>query len=257
MKNVKARRGAGAGSTLASVIYDQIRRDIMTGVLKPEGKLRIEALKELYGAGSTPIREALNRLVTEGLVIQHDQRGFQVPPVSVEDLDDLTRARSMLYDVTLREAIANGDMAWEEQIVLAFHRLTRTPEYLDDERTLNPRWGELHREFHRALISACNSRWLLEYVDRLFDLADRYRFLSMRSNAWTSQGVLEEHRAIMDAVIARDAERATRLMKEHIRHTPEEAHRQVAKDLTEKPAPAGRKRPRSNSGLPESVERAS
>lgn len=222
MDKRRIRGSEGGAGTLASAVYDQLRRDIMTGILKPEEKLRIETLKERYLAGSTPIREALNRLTAEGLVMQHDQRGFQVPPVSLEDLNDLTRARAMLYDVTLREAIAQGDMAWEEKIVLAFHRLSRTPAY-DQAGVLNPEWGELHREFHRALIAACNSRWLIEYTDTLFDLADRYRFLSMRSGNRTTEEVKEEHRGIMDAVLNRETERAIRLIKAHIRHTPDAA----------------------------------
>lgn len=227
MEKSKGNGGEGAG-TLASAIYEQLRTDIMTGTLKPEEKLRIESLKARYQAGSTPIREALNRLTAEGLVIQHDQRGFQVPPVSLEDLADLTRARGMLYDVTLREAIAQGGPEWEEGIVLAFHRLSRTPEYLEEPGGgLNPEWGRRHREFHRAIIAACNSRWLIEYTDTLFDLADRYRFLSMRSKSRTPTDVLGEHRAIMEAVIERDAAKASELLKEHISHTANEARRQV------------------------------
>jgi len=213
-------------STLASLVYEQIRREIMTGALKPEEKLRIDTLKERYRAGSTPIREALNRLTAEGLVVQQDQRGFQVPPISLEDLDDLTRARGMLYEVMLREAIRLGDMAWEEAIVVAFHRLSRTPLCLDGKA--NPDWEVQHRLFHHALITACNSRRLIEFSDALFDLADRYRYFSMRSPRASTEAVLDEHRKIMDAVLARNAELALDLIKSHIQNTPTEVRRQFS-----------------------------
>jgi len=228
MEKRRGRGGSGSSSssTLASEVYEQLRHDIMTGEIKPEEKLRIDALKELYGAGSSPIREALNRLTAEGMVVQHDQRGFQVPPVSIEDLNDLTQARTLLYEVTLREAIARGDMQWEEAIVVAFHRLLRTPAYLDEESKVeNPAWSNLHREFHRSLVSACKSRWLMGFMDTLFDLADRYRFLSMRSSSRTNQQLIEGHRVLMDAVIDRDVDRAVELIKAHISQTVAEASR--------------------------------
>jgi DNA-binding GntR family transcriptional regulator len=224
------RRIRGGAGTLASAVYDQLRRDVIAGVLKPEEKLRIDTLKEMYQTGSTPIREALNRLTAEGLVVQYDQKGFQVPPVSLEDLEDLTRARAMIYNLMLGEAIAHGDLAWEEGIVLAFHRLSRTPEYVDaNNRTLNPEWSDRHREFHRALIVACNSRWLLKFSDTLLDHADRYQFLSLVTGAADRQLVLDEHRELMDCVINRDAERATRLVNKNFSHTMEAARRWKSK----------------------------
>jgi len=224
-------RGVGGGaSTLSSELYEQLRRDIMTGVIKPEEKLRIDNLKERYGlGGSSPLREALSRLAAEGIVIRQDQRGFQVPPVSIDDLAELTRTRVLVYEVALREAIANGDMQWEENIVVAFHRLSRTPAYLDEEtKTENPEWSVLHREFHRSLVSACHSRFLMGFMDSLFDLADRYRFLSMRSSSRTNQQLIEGHRALMEAVIERDTDRAINLIKTHIGQTIAEASRQGA-----------------------------
>ena len=229
MAKRKVEKVEGVIGTLASAVYEQLRRDIMTGKLKPEEKLRIDALKELYRAGSTPIREALNRLTAEGLVVQHDQKGFQVPPVSVEDLSDLTSARCLLYEVMLREAIAHGDRNWEEAIVLAFYRLSRTPAYMTGEpNTPNPEWAGVHRQFHHALVAACNSRWLTEYADMLFDLADRYRFLSMRSETSDSESILNEHRAIMDATLNRETLLAIKLLQEHIKHTVYEAKRQTS-----------------------------
>lgn len=208
------------GGTLASAVVDQLRQDIVMGLLAPELWLRIDALKERYNAGSSPIREALNRLCSEGLVVQHDQRGFQVAPVSLEDLADLTRTRGFIYEIGLRESIALGDMTWEEMVLISYHRLSRTDQLKDETgKALNLEWFRQHRDFHRSLISACQSRWLLEFSDILWDLSDRYRFLAYRDRPQDRADIREEHQALMEATLARDTDLAIDLIKRHIRHT--------------------------------------
>jgi len=210
----------GAPTTLASSVYERLRRDIVEGQLAPGEKLRIDALRALYGVGASPLREALNRLSAEGLVIQEDQRGFRVPPVSVDDLQELTRTRCLINEVALREAIARGDPAWEEQIVVAHHRLARTAFDLGTPTIVNPEWERRHREFHMALIVACGSRWIAASWGQLFDLADRYRHLSKRGDG-QHRDFHAEHRAIMDATLARNTELAVRLLNEHVSRTAE------------------------------------
>jgi len=209
-------RGPDGAGTLASTVYRQLRHDIVKGILTPGEKLRIESLRDRYGVGGSPIREALNRLCSEGLVSQRDQRGFCVAPVSVDDLQELLRTRCWVNEIALREAIARGDEAWEEAIVLAFHRLLRTPERLPDAPdTPNPEWEQRHRTFHSALIAACDSHWLRGFAEMLFDCADRYRHLSGHVRAQPQRDIAGEHRAIMEATINRDTATAVRLLNEH------------------------------------------
>jgi GntR family transcriptional regulator, carbon starvation induced regulator len=198
---------------MASVIYRRLRSDIVKGILLPGEKLRIELLTERYGVGASPTREALNRLSTESFVHRQDQRGFQVAPVSIEDLAELTRTRCLLNEVTLREAIARGDEAWEERIVLATHRLRRTDNFLSDGG-VNPEWEERHRAVHSALIAACGSRWLIELYEKLFDCADRYRNLCLHSVERRDVG--GEHQTIADAVIARDVTNSVQMLNRHV-----------------------------------------
>jgi len=199
--------------TMASAIYRKLRHDIVKGILAPGEKLRIELLTERYGVGGSPAREALNRLSAESFVRRHDQRGFQVAPVSIEDLAELTRTRCMLNEITLREAIARGDEAWEEQIVLTCHRLMRTEFQLPDA-SINPEWEKRHRAFHSTLIAACGSRWLIQLSETLFDCADRYRHISMKSSERRDVGA--EHQAIMNAVINHDVTTSVRLLNDHV-----------------------------------------
>jgi len=217
----------GARATLTSSVYDQIRIDIVSCLLEPGQKLRIEALKTRYGLGTSPIREALNRLSSERLVMQIDQRGFIVAPVSLEDLNELTESRCMLYEVLLPRSIERGGQAWEEGIVLAQHRLSRTPWTTGEPARLNPEARRAHREFHRSLIAACGAPLLLDTMDTLFDLTDRYRMVSQRGRQPKARDTNEEHRARAEAVINRQVEEAIRLAQAHIRETTRRATQQL------------------------------
>jgi len=206
--------------TLASTVFEQLRRDIVSVQLAPGEKLRIEALRERYGVGGSPVREALNRLSAEGLVWQQDQKGFRVAPVSERELEELTRTRCWINEVTLRDAIEHGNESWEEGIVLSFHRLGRVKSRLPDNR-INPEFERLHRAFHASLIAACRSRWMLNFAEMLFDCADRYRHLAAGVRPNPRRDFEGEHRAIMDATLARDADQAVALLNGHVNRTGE------------------------------------
>ncbi|HZB91327.1 MAG TPA: FCD domain-containing protein [Stellaceae bacterium] len=208
-------------ATLASSIYEKLREEIVKADLLPGEKLRIETLRQRFGVGGSPVREALNRLSAEGLVAQQDQKGFRVASVSRDELNELVRTRCWVNEIVVREAILRGDTAWEEAIVLAFHRLSRAqPRLPDSTHLVDPVWDQLHRAFHSALIAACGSRWMVNFAEMLFDCAERYRHLSM-ARRQVPRDVLGEHRAIMEAVINRQTETAITLLNDHIHRTTE------------------------------------
>ena len=96
----------------------------------------------------------MNRLYAEGLVSLHEQRGFRVRTVSVDELQDLARTRCLVNEIGVREAIARGDAKWEEGIVLAFHRLMRARKELKENPGTYLEMERRHREFHAAIISS-------------------------------------------------------------------------------------------------------
>ena len=211
----------GAAGTLASSVYDMMRQDILKGDLPPGEKLRVEYLRDRYGVGASPIREALNRLSVDGVVMRVDQKGFRVATISVAELDELIKTRCWLEETAIRESIAAGDDAWEERLVLAFHRLAKAPRSAEQiTYAINPDWEVLHRAFHLALIGACGSRWLISYCEQLNDLADRYRQLAVRVT-YPRRNELDEHKAIMDAAVNRDSDRAVEVLMDHYRRTAE------------------------------------
>ncbi|MEE8271198.1 MAG: FCD domain-containing protein [Alphaproteobacteria bacterium] len=209
------------GGTLASTVCEQLRVDILTGTLPPGEKLRIESLRARYGAGTSPIREALSRLSANGFVVREDRKGFRVAQVSRTELSELIKTRCWLEETALRESIANGDAAWEEDIVLSFHRLSRVPRSASERRYVsNPEWERPHRSFHSSLIAACGSGLLIAFCEHLNDRADRYRQFANVID-YPKRNALAEHRDIMDAVLDREADRAVALLHAHYRLTAE------------------------------------
>jgi GntR family transcriptional regulator, carbon starvation induced regulator len=236
-----------SATTLATRLFAEVRSCIISGTFPPQHKLRVRQLAAQFGTGLSPVREALNRLSRDGLVSHNDQRGFVVTPVSEQELDELILARCWLNERALRESIARGGAEWEEALVVAFHRLSRTPRRVGDSDLTNPDWDQAHRLFHRRLIEACGSRWLVDFGDQLFDVADRYRNLAL---SHAHERVQHEHRRIMDAAVARDADEATELLNMHFRRTADLSRGALRRHTAaaEKRSPRGRASPaRANS----------
>jgi DNA-binding GntR family transcriptional regulator len=211
----------GRNSTRASSVYDRLQSDILTGRLKPGHKLRLKDLIEQYDTGNSPLREALNRLSANGMVVREENRGFRVPPASADELMEITRTRCWLEEIALRESIKNGDSDWEERIVLAFHWLARAARSADEAtRTTSPEWEEHHREFHLALISACNSSILIDFCAELHQRSFRYRNLA-EVVKYRDSHELDEHEELQTAVLNRDADKAVELLKKHYTVTSE------------------------------------
>ena len=175
------RRGRGSGHTLADALVQRLRSDLIAVRIEPGEKLRIGDLCHRYGVKATPLREALNRLCATGLVESRSQRGFYCAPLKADALDELINTRIWLECLALRESIAHGTVAYNESLVLALHRLSRTPRSLETERYVsNPQWESLHEDFHQCLLAACGSVWLLGFCAQLAEQAFRYRQLAMR-----------------------------------------------------------------------------
>jgi GntR family transcriptional regulator, carbon starvation induced regulator len=254
--------GASAKS-LTSQAYERLREDIITCKLKPNEPLRINTMADQYEVGATAIREALSRLVTEGLVDAFDQRGFCVAPVSREDLLDLTNTRTELEQLAISKAVASGSIDWEAKVIAAFHRLSRrVPESL--EKSSAPEWREwrdLHRQFHAALVDGSGSRWLSYLCALLYDRSERYRNLAGMAAGKLKparRDVMAEHKGMVDAVLAHDAALIHRLIREHLQETlrgvlrAAEAAPQIFGDTT---YAAEMRKPSADSKVPASSKR--
>ena len=206
----------GPSATFAEVAFQTLHADILSAKLRPGEKMRVEHLRETYGFGATPLREALSRLSSLDLVKAEGQRGFRVAPVSIANLLDITKTRAWIESIALRAAIARGDRAWEADILAAAHRLKGCPK--SDGEALSDEWYRENRLFHDALVAACNSPQIAAFRSQLYDLSDRYRRLSV-TNGLAGRDFDAEHQRIMDAVLARDADAASAHAIDHVVET--------------------------------------
>jgi DNA-binding GntR family transcriptional regulator len=223
MSNASLEKGgpeaAASKATGASIAFIALRRDIMTGALRPGQRLKIEELRQAYNYTANPVREALNRLAAEGLVNFADQRGFSVAAVSLAEWQEIVRARCLVETCVLRESVQNRTNDWEDEIVLSLHRLTRTQRFAPgDQKRPNPDWETNHHRFHRALLANCNSSILLDFCEELREKSDRYRHIaSISPQARTSYD--DEHANIAKAAMDGNIETATELLERHYKTT--------------------------------------
>lgn len=221
-----------------SNIYDRIRDDVIHGQLAPGCKLKIDVLREHYGVGATPIREALSLLTADGLVERLEQRGFRVAEVSDSEFVDLLAMRCWLEERTLRQAIQKGGKEWEEGIVVARYRLSRTPRVPPDvSQAGNLDYERSHKNFHMSLITACGSNTLLRLWNQLYNEANRYRYIA-RLSSYERPNISEEHEQIAEAVLARDADLAVQRIIAHYTRTGELLRATTPISIEPKPAPA-------------------
>lgn len=212
----------GGPRSLTSALHGRLRADILAARLLPGQKLHIAGLAKQFSVSLAAVREALSRLVADGLVQASDQRGFRVTPVSLNDLADVTQTRIDIEGLALRRSIENGDDAWLSSVTSAWKALKATPyRYPDDPTTHYEEWVVRHRLFHRALVNACGSQWLLGFRDVLHEQSERYRRLSIRREVGKPRDVEAEHEEIVAAVLARDADAAVRALSKHFNITKE------------------------------------
>lgn len=202
-------------ATVGSSTYQRIKRDIIFGELEPGAKLKLDTLKQRYSASLSTLRETLNRLASAGFVEAPEQRGFFVTPVSPEDLTEITELRVLLECYALEKSIQYGDTDWEGNLVAAHHKLHLIEQrMMSGDHSEKEQWKRYDWEFHFAMIEACNSKNLLSLHSTLYDKYLRYQMLVL---TYRGEEAVVEHRAMFEAALARDAEKAKRLLEEHIR----------------------------------------
>jgi len=222
----------GNERTLADRAYRLLRQDIVEGKLEGGRKLKLEGLMADYSIGMSPLREALSRLTGDMLVVSEGQRGYWVAPLSVEELDDISRVRALLETEAINLSIRLGGKDWAEKVQLAFDELRKVESELPQADVPLPpelanRWETKNRAFHAALVSACNSPWLMRVRDILYQQSERYRRVSLKVSRGR-RSVHEEHAAIHEAAIKRDVLKACRMTELHLQNTADEVRRAMA-----------------------------
>jgi DNA-binding GntR family transcriptional regulator len=209
-------------ATLTERAEASLEDAIVKGRLSPGTKLRIAELAAEFGVSQTPMREALSRLVSRGLVDAIGQRGFRVAPTSAQDLADITLTRVTLETAALRRSMRAGDGRWEGEIVSSLHQiklLVGRGRILKDTPELN----RVHKNFHASLIAACGSPRMIDLANRLYDQAFRYRRI-MLSAAIVADDFVSDHETLAQAVLSRSANTAVAKLSAHLERTYSEIY---------------------------------
>jgi GntR family carbon starvation induced transcriptional regulator len=203
--------------------YDNIRKDILVSNLIPNYKLKVRALSEKYGFGVIPIREALSSLESEGLVNHVSQAGFRVSTLSTEEFQSLMQARVLLENTALKISIENFSYDWEEKLVIAFHRISRTDRNIvnNGQKFLNPQWLDVHRDFHLALINNSGLDWLTKFCKEMLDHGSKYVAYLNSINPDIKRKTANEHKQLFDAALSKDIILAQELLTKHYNLTLE------------------------------------
>ncbi|KSV66582.1 hypothetical protein N185_32465 [Sinorhizobium sp. GW3] len=200
------------GPRAAVALVDVLRADILRCLLAPASRLVLDELKVRYGFGASPLREALMQLVAEGLVDFENNKGFRVRPLALGHFHDISRVRIELDAVAVKWALENGSVAWEIDLVGAFHRLASLKK--SSQSTMEREWSLAHRAFHNSLVSGGGSETLLRLTTSVFDHIERYIALAV-SLEGTMRDAVEEHEYIMAAALDRNVALTLELLKGH------------------------------------------
>jgi DNA-binding GntR family transcriptional regulator len=200
--------------TISENAYKRMRTDIIFGRLPPRQKLKLDRLKNSYGASISTLREVLSRLASEGFVLAEGQRGFEVSDVSAGNLKEIAALRQLLEGHALAQSFAAGDMEWEGRVVAAHHKLASMERLMQSgDRSQTESWKRYDWEFHQALISACGSHALMETHAGVFDKYLRYQMIAL---SYRGDIAAREHQFLLECALSRDAETAQRILAEHV-----------------------------------------
>ncbi|MEQ8308303.1 MAG: FCD domain-containing protein [Hoeflea sp.] len=200
--------------TIGDSAYRCIRKDIIFGELKPNEKLRLERLRKRYNVSVTTLREILNRLTSDGLVVAEGQRGFEVASVSDENLWEIAELRLLVESHGITQAFEKGDIDWESQVVAAHHKLRRLEDrMIAGDTSVREDWKRADWGFHRALIAGCGSATMLELHSQIFDKYLRYQMLTL---AFRGEKAARDHGQLLEAALARDVEKAKEVLDVHL-----------------------------------------
>ncbi len=215
----------GSAPTLGADVYERLRDQILAGELLPGSRLRPSELRVQMGVSVSVVREALTRLSEQQLVVSEPNLGFAVTNLTKKALDDIVQVRVEVEGFALGLAVANGDVSWESGVVSAEHTLARTPIAAADG-SVSANWNSAHAAFHHQLLAGCGNDSLLHLCDSLFRSCELYRRWS--DPLLNERDVAEEHRELARASVSRDADRAVRLLREHIERTRSLALKNIA-----------------------------
>ena len=198
-----------APATRSDWVEERLRLAILQGELEPGQRLHANDLAQRWDVSATPLREAFQRLASDGLVEMLPQRGARVADLSTDEAAQIYELRLLLEPRCLRQSLEASDDEHRREIEAAFEGF-RSATTLEQS-------VEAHARFHATLLSRCPSPWLLRFTMQLADASRLFQVASVARPA--RRHPKTEHRALLDAAVRGDIERCVTLQEEHLRRT--------------------------------------
>lgn len=214
----KDAKESGDKYSLRGKVYDRIREDILNGVYEEHEELKEATLGEKMGVSRTPVREALRQLELEGLVEIIPNKGARVTGITKKDIEDIYQIRYLLEGLSARWAT---EYITEEQIEKMEETLYLT-EFHAKKGNFTQVY-ELDSQFHELMYEASGSKMLNHILTDFHMYVTRIRRTSLALDN-RSKNSTEEHRAILDAIKARDAQKAEECAHNHVKSTIKNNH---------------------------------
>ncbi|MCY0095131.1 GntR family transcriptional regulator [Hoeflea ulvae] len=201
------------------MVYAQLRAGLISGRWVSGEKLKPQHLKEPLGCTTAAVREALLRLSGEGFVTAVKHQGFSVVEHNEQTFREAAHLRLILECEAAELAVSRGDFDWEMRLNSAYHQLRYLEQQMAGSDDLTPfleRWSQQDSDFHRILLEACGSSLLMQNYRTVYDTFRMYAVSQIGRFGFDSETNLEEHAAIYNAAISRDAPALVAALKAHL-----------------------------------------
>lgn len=195
---------------LRDVVFNTLRKAILTGQLKPGERLMEVHLANKLGVSRTPIREAIRKLELEGLVIMIPRRGAEVAQITEKSLNDVLEVRRALDALSVElacERITAEEIRALKEACDEFERAVKGKDASVIART--------DVALHDIIVRAAGNQRLQQLVNNLAEQMYRYRFVYIKDES-QHEKLVAEHKEIYESIASRDKERAIAAVKLHI-----------------------------------------
>lgn len=210
---------------IQDLVFTNLRDEILSGKLRPNEKLNTNLISKRLGVSRTPIREALNRLISVGLVETIPHRGIFIRKLSIEEIIELYYIRAALEGIAARLAVRN----------LKKEDTKRLLQHCDDMETQHllgnvPKFLEINFLFHEIIYEASQSPQLQDLLFQYYSRSEQYRTLGLELPGRYKQ-ICDEHRNLATALADGDIERAEFCAREHHFNTARQIAKSIGSDI--------------------------
>jgi len=221
-------------TSLPELMYEKLRQDILDGVLKPGQILRQEELARSANVSRVPLREAMSKLESEGLIVLRPRRGYAVTSLQQSDIVEIFELRAVMEEhagYIAARARTTEDVEIAGRLLLAME--SREPV---DARNFGA-WARDNYDFHSHIIASSHRPRLLRIASSLRDSVEHYVRVEAAMTGHVNDA-FDEHREIFEAFEAGDAAGLARISREHVQNTAQRLLKGLRQEsLREKKSP--------------------